>query len=212
MGRPTLSRFRFLILPVVLVVAVGGCSAPASPPPVAVVATVAPTATPMPTAEPTAEPPAEPTAEPTAEPPAEPTAEPPAEPTAEPPAALSGVTNAKVQDAAESAGLTCQTETMTSGVTCSASTSLGTDLSIFTIAVYSSGVDEVAISATGDASESQAFIDAMVRALLGSKGSAVMSWIGANASASVVDKTFGPYYVTYRGPFDYAEVVIQPPW
>jgi hypothetical protein len=120
---------------------------------------------------------------------------------------LVGISDADVLIAGQDAGLDCQTDTF--GITCSATTSLGTDLELSSTGT-GDGVQEVGITSTGEATEGHSFLVAMARALLGSRASSVVAWVGANEASSVVDKTFGPYYITYRGPLDMADLSIQP--
>lgn len=120
---------------------------------------------------------------------------------------LTGISDADVLAAGADAGLDCQNDAF--GITCSATTSLGTDLGLSSTG-FGDGVAEVGITSTGEATEGHSFLVAMARALLGSRASTVLAWVGANEASSVVDKTFGPYYVTYRGPLDMADLSIQP--
>jgi hypothetical protein len=120
---------------------------------------------------------------------------------------LTGISDADVLAAGTDAGLDCQNDAI--GITCSATTSLGTDLELSSTGT-GDGVQEVGITSTGEATEGHSFLVAMARALLGSRASTVLAWVGANEASSVVDKTFGPYYITYRGPLDMVDLSIQP--
>ena len=120
---------------------------------------------------------------------------------------LAGISDADVLAAGADAGLDCQNDTF--GIMCSATTSLGTDLELSSTG-FGDGVAEVAITSNGNAAEGHTFLVAMARALLGSRASSVVAWVGANEASSVVDKTFGPYDVTYRGPLDMVDLSIQP--
>lgn len=174
------------------------------------VATLTPeavTASPKPTAKPkaTTKPKATPT--PKATPRPKVTPEPTPEPTPPPLATLSGITDSKVEAAATRAGLDCQPDA--AGVTYSGTSPQGTDLSVWSTSI-SDGVQEVDITALGDAADAQALISDVCLALLGSRGGAIVSWIDAHQDETVIEKAFESFDVTYRGPYTNAEVVLQP--
>ena len=174
-------------------------SVTAPPPSATLESPTTPTPKPTPTPRPTPKPKATPTPRPTPKP------TPP--PTPEPAKTLAGISNATLQTESARIGLDCQSDSF--GLTCEATTSLGTDLSL-TSTGSGGGIDEVGISSTGDAAEGRQYIEAVVRDILGSQGSKVAAWIEANKDQTVVEKTFGPYDITYRGPLDMADLSIQP--
>ena len=211
-------RRRTTFVAALLAVSLAGCGTNASSP--SPVATPSPAATVVPSPSPTTTLSPSPTPTPTPTPTAEPTPTPsPAavvdtpEPAATPATTdapipvLAGISDADVLAAGADAGLDCQNDSF--GIMCSTTTSLGTDLELSSTGT-GDGVQEVGITSTGEATEGHSFLVAMARALLGSRASSVVAWVGANEASSVVDKTFVPYYVTYRGPLDMADLSIQP--
>jgi hypothetical protein len=111
--------------------------------------------------------------------------------------------------AALTTGLDCDPPCEPGWVSCSGTTSLGTLLGLDAYGTGAGGVAEFTVMGTGSGPEILFFIDRVIDTL-GSQRSAVSGWVHSNASRSVVEKTFGPYHVTYRGPASDGQLIVDP--
>lgn len=120
---------------------------------------------------------------------------------------LAGISDIDVLPAGAGAGLACQTDTLR--MICPASTSLGTDLSL--MSTSSSGWNPRGrLIRVGDATEGNLFILAKPGRCSGFAGRALRHGLALTRDSSVVDETFGPNYITHRGPLDMAELAFRP--